>query len=1232
MATQRSEAHHHHNYKHQNHNHKHQNHNHNHNLKHQTTHTSTSSATSSFIFFWLLVTLTWAPGWGGGGTGVVWRSREYPLIPWEDLWKEVDIMMAGKENCLPEFSHCWYDNNTTTTTPSTHTVHTLCRQCWCDSDCVVYGDCCRDKAQADWGDGREEDSGLYSCNKMSTMGMIGLLMVGSCRPQYHMLPINDLCTQQVSAEAYSYVLDLPVTSRVTNITYINYHCAVCNDDAQDLHIFNVTINCRTRQILKEYSMVEFMSKAQYLPRQRQFIRYIYRNAGDEQRFIPRETHRCTLEVAEFEDAEQFICYEQISQCDPAWPDLLDVEKCRRYSQVVVNRDHRGYNTFYKNPHCARCNFVNVSSRNLYCSVHEDRCNDRIREVFLHLAPSFSVLMDFRRDSCSSDNELWDPFHRECKKIFCGKLYKLTNGECVKDSTAASLLGNSTLLDDSCPKVMLTADEYVLLGNGSLLVVNATKKLYNEGEYEMESEEIVYICNEEHLYLSGITQVQELLTAVTLVTSLAALALHITIFLLVPRLRNLPGKNLFCLTCCLFMAHLVFLTGTRATDNHGFCVFISATLHFFWLASFTWMNVMSIDVCRTFTNQLHPANSGGHTTYIFYSTYAWSVPLLVVILALVFQYVDILPGYQPDYATKYCWINNRYGLALFFLLPQGAIILENTVLFFLTACGIYKQAKAARYANTRSQSIKKGKNVKMHGHREHTQSPQERRRKKNQIRLVLYMKLGLIQGLSWITGFVVAFIGVQTYWYPFIILNGLQGAFIFIAFDMKRKVWESVWESVMGRPWKQRTSSKDTRVTTTGRGSSHNNNSRSSKSNSDIDGETKGTSSSVRQWIAQEDSVGQQSGSEDIIVKPTTTTTTTTTTTNTTTTTPKRTSFVTLPPTQECIRTIDSKQSEDDYHHHHHQHSLNLKGGRKMSHYGVVKNGDLRASVVRGKFEGESTFELPDQNMIKPQKTKVDPNNSKQRTKPDLQRVMDLLQQLEQSQSSVDLPDLVQQLLLKSGGSSSQGEAIGKQGEKQVMRQHGTPGALTKCRSFTEGADPQVEAEQHDALTARLRLLEYSRQCPGIHSLISSHGQPWTTSPVPCLSPPPPPPAVVVPKSSIQQEVSLRAVRWPESVASTSTNSHNNSLRPTKYHTSQPSSEENKMATNRHGLGQSEEVHYAVHNKMPKSRSFSQISQVALAAAILQRAAADACERRQRGEERQRPTFLNTPIRTSESLV
>lgn len=365
----------------------------------------------------------------------------------------------------------------------------------------------------------------------------------------------------------------------------------------------------------------------------------------------------------------------------------------------------------------RCNFVNVSSGNLYCSVHENQCNDRIRKIPAYFSPSFSVLMDFKSEFCASADELWDPLHLKCKKIFCGQLYTLRDGQCVRDSTA--LLGNSTLLDNSCPKVMLKAGEYVLLDNASLLVINASKrKLYNEGEYEVEEGgETVYICNEEYLYLAGITRVQELITAITLVTSLIALALHIIVFLLVPRFRNLPGKNLFSLTCCLFMAHLIFLTGTRATRNHGLCVFLSAALHFFWLSSFTWMNVMSIDVCRTFTNQLRPANSGSQSTYVFYSVYAWSVPLLVVTLALVFQYVDVLPGYEPHYGTRYCWINNRYGLALFFLLPQGAIILENTVLFFLTACGIYRQAKAARYANTRSQSIKKGKN------QQSTQSPQ-----------------------------------------------------------------------------------------------------------------------------------------------------------------------------------------------------------------------------------------------------------------------------------------------------------------------------------------------------------------------------------------------------------------------------------------------------------------------------------------------------------------------------
>ena len=56
-------------------------------------------------------------------------------------------------------------------------------------------------------------------------------------------------------------------------------------------------------------------------------------------------------------------------------------------------------------------------------------------------------------------------------------------------------------------------------------------------------------------------------------------------------------------------------------------------------------------------------------------------------------VDNLPAgagmdaYRPVYASTVCWINGRAGMALFFSVPVGAVVLENAVFFAVTAFNI-----------------------------------------------------------------------------------------------------------------------------------------------------------------------------------------------------------------------------------------------------------------------------------------------------------------------------------------------------------------------------------------------------------------------------------------------------------------------------------------------------------------------------------------------------------------
>ncbi|XP_037781943.1 uncharacterized protein LOC119578431 [Penaeus monodon] len=739
-------------------------------------------------------------------------SQEEQILVWEDLREEVELMIKYKTSCSQKDSQCWHDGKKRPVDDEMRpgSINNFFRLCYCDNDCIRYGDCCLDKAEADWGDGREEGSGRFSCRKIHSLDSrmpLGILMIDSCLPAYRGLPVERMCLQNVTREAYTFILDVAVTSRATNITYVNYYCAFCNNDASDLHNWTINIICNTQEILKEFTMVEFMSKATYYPGRREWKRFTYRTKEEEMRKIYQEIHTCSSQIDEFDSVEEFAsrfggrpCIYpeneitgdnsypksvegQIRRCHPDWTNPIDFEKCQSYSLMMTYGSTKNI-VAYKNPHCASCNFANVSQGLLQCLQPRKRTRYNLKGINNAIPPCFSVLMDFRGGRCVEATELWDPVLEICHKIHCGHLFRLVAGRCERDVEAYESLSNSSLLDSSCPKRLLNLTEYVPRGDGSIFV-NASKKVYAKGEFEARNDTHVLICHDVSHYAEAFGAVHQYLTLVVLSVSLVALALHIAIYMLVPRHRNLPGKNLFSLSCCLFVAHVLFLTGTRETGVHGLCVFLSCSLHYFWLASFCWMNVMSVDVCRTFSSQLYRGDSDGGRTYLLYSLYAWTVPALVVSLALLLDWVDLLPDYRPEYATRLCWINNRHGLALFFLLPVGAIVQENLVLFLISAYGICRQMKAARYANVRSQSTKEGTEKKTEvgfsG-----QVAQTRHAKKERVRLLLYVKLGVIQGLTWLTGFIAAFADIPACWYPFTVLNGLQGAFIFIFFDMKRK--------------------------------------------------------------------------------------------------------------------------------------------------------------------------------------------------------------------------------------------------------------------------------------------------------------------------------------------------------------------------------------------------------------------------------------------------------------
>ncbi|PIK40740.1 putative G-protein coupled receptor [Apostichopus japonicus] len=63
-------------------------------------------------------------------------------------------------------------------------------------------------------------------------------------------------------------------------------------------------------------------------------------------------------------------------------------------------------------------------------------------------------------------------------------------------------------------------------------------------------------------------------------------------------------------------------------------------------------------------------------------------------------------------------------------------------------------------------------------------------------LVIYSKIFIILGLTWVIGFAAALFDKPWLWYLFIIFTSLQGLFIFLAFTVKSEIW-GMWRKRLG---------------------------------------------------------------------------------------------------------------------------------------------------------------------------------------------------------------------------------------------------------------------------------------------------------------------------------------------------------------------------------------------------------------------------------------------------
>ncbi|XP_050093977.1 uncharacterized protein LOC126576715 [Anopheles aquasalis] len=220
-------------------------------------------------------------------------------------------------------------------------------------------------------------------------------------------------------------------------------------------------------------------------------------------------------------------------------------------------------------------------------------------------------------------------------------------------------------------------------------------------------------------------------AVGFLVSLPFLVATFVVYAILPELQNVGGKSLMCYVAALAISYL--LLALARLDIYEYqsimCRVTAYTLYFTLMASCFWLNVMSFDIYWTL------GGSHGRTTerrkFLYYSLYAWGVPLLLLASNLLFDHTELISYHlRPNVGEEGCFLKEEKRTQFLYLyLPLLILISANIFFFAITAKRIYQSDQ------TEASTI-------------NDNSGQQSRREHERNRFGLYLRLFFMMGLTW----------------------------------------------------------------------------------------------------------------------------------------------------------------------------------------------------------------------------------------------------------------------------------------------------------------------------------------------------------------------------------------------------------------------------------------------------------------------------------------------------
>ena len=366
---------------------------------------------------------------------------------------------------------------------------------------------------------------------------------------------------------------------------------------------------------------------------------------------------------------------------------------------------------------------------------------------------------------------------ECRKTVCPENFVSVDGRCFSpqapvgrnaDNQSTNETANGSFLNCPTELVPLNDTEFTQLNNNTVLVDGKEFEVLGYSEHGQplicpDNFTTVNTTNNFFFYPVGFIE----LTYIGCSLSVIGSALVLITYGLFKELRSLPSKILMNLAFANLVTNLLILIGgpvSQAFPITQLCTAVAILLHFFFLAQFAWMSVMSFEVVRKFNRARKLIVDSKRETlrlFISYVTVGWGLPLLISTVSVIVNFTTtglVLYGVLADGSLGSCWINHLESAVITFVAPLILSILFNLVMFIVVSAYII-------IASRTQAKLKKEDGTPF---------------------FRLNVAIFCTTGLTWIFGFIAILAGGTWAWYLFIIFNSTQGFVIFIAFLFTKK--------------------------------------------------------------------------------------------------------------------------------------------------------------------------------------------------------------------------------------------------------------------------------------------------------------------------------------------------------------------------------------------------------------------------------------------------------------